>query len=35
MGRYARDEQSCGFEQADLDALEEQLGESKGSAPGS
>lgn len=28
MGRYARDEHSCGFEQADLDALEEDLGES-------
>lgn len=28
-GRYARDEQSCGFEQADLDALEEELGADK------
>ncbi|MFT3922735.1 MAG: hypothetical protein QM778_09390 [Myxococcales bacterium] len=28
LGRYARDERSCGFEQADLDALEEALGRS-------
>ncbi len=30
MGRYAADERSCGYQQADLDALEEALGESKG-----
>ena len=34
MGRYARDERSCGYEQADLDALEDELGRSKSQRPG-